>query len=186
MSLRGCGVIRAVRARQQYGFLRLFIRMPDAHPSGTNPAQTTPGKESAGRAFTSFRATSSRRPAGQAGAEADSFGSGDTGRIAGGVRQAFAAIDAGEVRRDEVNALLRVPSRALGAGAGSIAMLPRALAGDTGAFLVPAGPRAARPAWSAEFRGQYTGIKTIGADLRIDVQRSYTRPGVCSRRPGMS
>ena len=80
----------------------------------------------------------------------------------------------------------RVPSRALGVGAGSIAVLPRTLAGDTGAFLVPAEARAARPAWPTEFRGQYTGIKTIGADLRIDVQRSYTRLGVCSRRPGMS
>ena len=43
----------------------------------------------------------------------------------------------------------RVPSRALGVGAGSIAVLPRTLAGDTGAFLVPAEARAARPARSA-------------------------------------
>jgi hypothetical protein len=80
----------------------------------------------------------------------------------------------------------REPSRALGVGAGSIAVLPQALADDTGAFLVPAEARASPPARPAEFRGQYTGIKTIGADLRIDVQRSYTRPGLCSRRPGMS
>jgi hypothetical protein len=57
-------------------------------------------------------------------------------------------------------------------------VLLQALAGDTGAFLVPAEARAAPPAWPAEFRGQYTGIKAIGAGLRIDVQRSYTRPGV--------
>jgi hypothetical protein len=44
----------------------------------------------------------------------------------------------------------RVPSRALVVGAGSIAVLPRALAGDTGAFLVPAEAHAARPAWPAE------------------------------------
>jgi hypothetical protein len=80
----------------------------------------------------------------------------------------------------------RVPSRALGVGAGSIAVLPQALAGDTGAFLVPAEGRAAPPKWPAEFRGQYTGIKAIGVGLRIDVQRSYTRPGTCSHRPGMS
>jgi hypothetical protein len=78
----------------------------------------------------------------------------------------------------------RVPCRALGVGAGSIDVLPQALAGDTGAFIVPAEARAARPGRPAEFRGQYTGIKTIGADLRIDVERSYTGPGVCSRRPG--
>ena len=132
--------------------------------------------------FTSFRAvsTGTRRASRCRGR---SIGSGDTGTTAGGVRRAFAAIDAGEVRRDEGNALLpgalsRVRGRCRG-----IAVLPRALAGDTGAFIVPAEAHAARPAWPAEFRGQYTGIKTIGADLRIDVQRSYTRPGVCSRRP---
>jgi len=60
-------------------------------------------------------------------------------------------------------------------------VLPQAFAGDTGAFLVPAEARAAPPACPAEFRGQYTGIKAIGVGLRIDVQRSYTRPGACSR-----
>jgi hypothetical protein len=77
----------------------------------------------------------------------------------------------------------RVPSRTLAVGAGSIAVLPQALAGDTGAFLVSAEARAAPPTWPAELRSQYTGIKAIGAGLRIDVQRSYTRLGVCSPGP---
>ena len=80
-----------------------------------------------------------------------SIGSADTGTLAGGVRQAFT--QSTPVRFAAMRSMLycRVPSRALGAGAGSIAVLPQALAGDTGALLVPAEARAAPPAWPAEF-----------------------------------
>ena len=110
----------------------------------------------------------------------------DTGTLAGGVRQAFT--QSTPVRFAAMRSMLycRVPSRTLGVGTGSIAVLPQPLAGDTGAFLVPAEARAAPPTWPAELCGQYTGIKAIGAGLRIDVQRSHTRLGVCSHRPGMS
>lgn len=97
--------IRASESTPIIWFLRLFISMPDAHPSGTILLTATPGKSLAGRDLTSFRAVSPRGPAGQADAEANHWLS-DTGTIAGGVRQAFAAIDAGEVRSDEGNALL--------------------------------------------------------------------------------
>ncbi len=43
-------------------------------------------------------------------------------------------MDAGEVRRDEVNAFCRVPSHVLGRR-GSIAVLPQASAGDTGVLF---------------------------------------------------
>jgi len=183
--LRDCGTIRASESTPIIWFLRLVIGMPDAHPSGIL-LTTTPGKSLAGRDLTSFRTVSPRGPAGQADAKANPLAqvipelslAASARRLPQSTPVRFAAM--------RVMLYCRVPSRALGVGAGGIAVLPRALAGDTGAFLVPAEAHAARPAWPAEFRGQYTGIKTIGADLRIDVQRSYTRPGVCSRRPGMS
>jgi hypothetical protein len=96
-------------------------------------------------------AVSPRGPAGQADAEADPLAqvipelslAASARRLPQSTPVRFAAI--------RLMLYGRVPSRALGAGAGSIAVLPRALAGDTGAFLVPAEPRAARPAWPAEF-----------------------------------
>jgi hypothetical protein len=49
MRLRDCGAIRASESTPIIWFLRHFIGMPDAHPSGTILLTTTPGKESAGR-----------------------------------------------------------------------------------------------------------------------------------------
>ena len=86
--------------------LRHFIGMPDAHPSGTILLTTTPEKSPQDGAFTSIRIVSPRGTAGATRRRGRSIGSDDTGTIAGDIRQAFAAIDAGEVRRDEVNALL--------------------------------------------------------------------------------
>lgn len=140
--------------------------MPDAHPSGTILPTATPGKESAGRGL-SFLAVSHEDPPGKPTLRPIYWLRGHRNSRWRRPPSVY-AVDAGEVRRDEVNALLPgALSHVSGRRRKHRPVLPQALAGDTGAFLVPAEARAARPTWPAEFRGQYTGIKAIGAGLRM-------------------